>query len=320
MTRRLIVAIVLLAFLIGAGFVGYDRYFSAPPSAVAPIHVDSGDKLPTQPEFDELAKTDPVKLLSTCLTRYEREVRGLHCTMEKQERVQGKPKHPDMPEMEVIDLWVRGDVPDAKTKQTAIEVVMKWRSGAKRVLFAEVQGTLFSEKPAPEGLDKKVVTWRPEARGVKLSLPLEPNSGAAQGQSRYCIRDAGLYRSMLRTHEAWKGRQEAGEFKYEYLGTKAVEKAGGRECHAIRRICPRTELDAFELGGTAPTDPKTVAAEGFTEVVIYIDRERWVQVGTEQYRTEPDGTRVTLGTYFFRDVELNPTFASDTFTTEGLKK
>ena len=319
MTRRLIVAIVLLAFLIGAGFVGYDRYFSTPPWRWHRFTTTTGTSFPTQPEFDELAKTDPVKMLSACLTRYKHEVQGLHCTMEKQERIQGKPKHPEMPEAEVIDLWVRGDVPDTKTKQTAIEVVMKWHCG-ERVLFAEVRGTLFSEKPAPEGLDKKVVTWHPEARGVKLSLPLEPNSSAAQGQSRYCIRDAGLYRSMLRTHEAWKRAQEAGEFKYEYLGTKVIEKAGGRECHAIRRICPRTELDAFELGGTAPTDPKTVAAEGFTEVVIYIDRERWVQVGTEQYRTEPDGTRVTLGTYFFRDVELNPTFASDTFTTDGLKK
>ncbi|AMV23660.1 hypothetical protein VT84_04560 [Gemmata sp. SH-PL17] len=320
MSRRLIVVIALLAFLIGAGFVGYDRYFSAPPPAVAPVHVGEGE-LPTQPEFDELAKADPVKMLSACLTRYEREVQGLHCTLEKQERVQGKPKHPEVPDAEVIDLWVRGDVPGAQTKLTAIEVVMKWRAGARRSFGGvEVRGTFFSEKPVPEGSDKKIVTWRPDARAFKLGPSIDPGSSVAQAQSRYCIRDAGLYRSMLRTHEAWKGRQTAGEFKYEYLGTKAVEKADGRECHVIRRICPRTELDAFELGGTASTDPKIVAAEGFTEVVIYIDRERWLQVGTEQYRTEPDGTRVTLGTYFFRDVVLNPTFASDTFTTDGLKK
>ena len=63
-----------------------------------------------------------------------------------------------------------------------------------------------------------------------------------------------------------------------------------------------------------------MAKEGFTEVTIYIDAERRLQVGTELYRTEPDGTRVLVGTYYQRDVELNPTFPPDVFTLEGLKK
>ena len=46
---------------------------------------------------------------------------------------------------------------------------------------------------------------------------------------------------------------------------------------------------AFELGGKASSDPKVIATEGFTEVILYIDRERWLQVGSEIYRTEPDG-------------------------------
>jgi hypothetical protein len=124
---------------------------------------------------------------------------------------------------------------------------------------------------------------------------------------------------MLRTHEAWKARQEAGEFKFEYLGKKFFDKVG-RECHVIKRICARVEIDSFELGGTASTDPKVVAVEGFTEVTLYIDAERWLQLGSELYRTEPDGTRVLVGAYYFRDVELNPTIPPDTFTTAGLKK
>jgi hypothetical protein len=155
---------------------------------------------------------------------------------------------------------------------------------------------------------------------------VDPNTDLAKSQSRYCIRDAGLYRSMLRTHTAWKARAAAGELKTEYLGKKAVE-AVGRECHVVKRICPRVELDAFEIRGQASTDPKAVATEGHTEVTIYIDAERWLQVGSELYRTEPDGTRtepdgtrVLVGAYYFRDVELNPTFPPDTFTPEGLKK
>ena len=68
------------------------------------------------------------------------------------------------------------------------------------------------------------------------------------------------------------------------------------------------------------TDPKVVANEGFTEVTIFVDAERWVQVGTELYRTEPDGTRVLVGAYAFRDVQLNPDFPPDTFTPAGMKK
>ena len=37
---------------------------------------DTGDRLPTPDEFEALAKTDPVKLLGVCLTRYQREVKG----------------------------------------------------------------------------------------------------------------------------------------------------------------------------------------------------------------------------------------------------
>jgi outer membrane lipoprotein-sorting protein len=129
----------------------------------------------------------------------------------------------------------------------------------------------------------------------------------------------GLYRSMLRTYEAWKDRAETGELEYKYLGKQTPEHIG-RECHVIKRVCKRVEIDAFEVGGKASTDPNVVAAEGFTEVTIYIDAERWLQVGTELYRTEPDGTRVLVGAYYFRDVQLNPSFAPNTFTEAGLKK
>lgn len=325
MSRRAVIAIVVfvLWLLVGAGLAGYiwygDNTRGTPPPD-SPKVEDTGDTLPTQAEFDALAESDPVKMLAACLIRYGREVHAAHCTCEKQERVQGHPKPPEAPPVEVMDVWVRGEVPDTETKQTAVEIAVKWKSGAKSFLRAEIVGTLYSERPEPAGLGGKLVTWRPKAFISALSTPFPPNNDLAQGQSRYSIRDGGFYRIMLRTHEAWKARQDTGEFKYEYLGIQKPPKTGGRECHVIKRICPRVEVDAFELGGTAPTDPKTVAAEGFTEVVIYIDRERWFQTATEVYRTEPDGTRVTVATYHFRDAEFNPTIPPDTFTVAGLKK
>ena len=113
-------------------------------------------------------------MFASALTRYQREVTGgAHFTMEKQERVEGKPRHPEMPVVEVIDAWVRGDVPDAQTKKTSTEVVMKWQSGAKKVLFAEVRGSLYSEKPKSDGgLEGKAITWRPNATFSAMSMAI----------------------------------------------------------------------------------------------------------------------------------------------------
>lgn len=324
MSRRLLIASGVVALAAGGlGYVGYERYSrpAAPPPPPPPF-VDDGATLSTQQQFDKLAETDPVKMLHECVTRYGREVKGgAQFTLRKQERVQGKPKPPAAPPVEVINVCVRGDVPEPGTEKTAIEVLMKWTSGARKPasdftgLARPIVATLFSEAAYPDG--GKVIAHPGVVQDI--SEPMDPSSSTAKGQSRFCIRDAGLYRSMRRTYAAWKARQDAGELDFKYLGKQTPEHIG-RECHVIRRTCRRVEVDAFNLGGTASTDPKVVAAEGFTEVTIFIDVERWLQLGTELHRTEPDGTRVLVGTYHFRDVQLNPTFAPDTFTKEALKK
>jgi hypothetical protein len=322
MSRRVLIAVGILAALAGAGFGTYAIFFRGEPTPDAPVFVDDASK-PLSPaeEFDRLAREDVVAMYGQCLSRYTREVKGgVRFTLEKQERVQGEPEPPKTPPVEVIEAAVRGDVPDPQTDRTAIEVLMKWKSGAKSVLGSEVHGTLFSERPESEqGLGGKAVTWRPKAFALKLSFPLAPNGKEARTLSRYCVRDAGLYRTMLRTHAAWKTRQATGELKVEYLGKKTPPQIG-RECHVIRRHCPRVEIDAFEIGGAPSDDPKVIAAEGFTEVTVYIDAQRWLQVGSELYRAEPDGTRVLVGAYYFRDVQLNPDFPPDAFTVEALKK
>jgi hypothetical protein len=323
--RRLLFALIAVALVAGAGYAVYDQFFRGTPAPESPQFTPS-THVASENEFEKLAKTDAVAMLGQCLSRYTRDVTGgAHFTLEKQERVQGRPQPPEMPQAEVIDVWVRGDVPDPRTKKTAIEVQMKWLQGAKKPLGfgAEIRGTLFSARPKAEGgLDGKVVAWRPGAgalTGGPLSSPTPANNALAKSQSRYCIRDAGLYRSMLRTHEAWKQRKDAGELKTEYLGKKTPPQIG-RECYVIKRLCPRTEIDSFEIGGAASSDPEVVAKEGFTEVTLYIDAERWLQVGTELYRTEPGGARVLVGQYYMRDVQLNPAVPADVFTVEGLKK
>jgi hypothetical protein len=322
--RRLLIAVAVVALVAGAGYAVYDQFFRGEPVPESPVYHDNPSApLAKGDEFEKLAKEDPVAMLAQCLSRYTREVKGgAHFTLEKQERVQGKPKPPEAPPVEVVDVWVRGDVPDPAAGKTRIEVQMKWKQGARKPSIGfgpEIRATLFSERPKSEGgYGGKVVTF-PGIFGTGVSNPMDPNIELAKGQSRYCIRDAGLYRSMLRTHDAWKQRQEAGELKTEYLGKKAPAQIG-RECYAVRRHCPRPEVDSFEIGGAASSDPAAVAKEGFTEVTIYIDAERWLQVGSELYRTEPDGARVLVGQYYMRDVQLNPTIPPDVFTPDGLKK
>lgn len=315
--KRRTLAVLVFLLLLGAG--GYGVYWwkvvRATAAPIAPEFTETKPPVEAD-EFEKLARENPVELLAQCLTRYKSEVKGMRATVQKQERVQGKPVHPEMPPVEVIDLFVRGDVPDPVTHKTAIEVLMKWKSGAKSFFGSEIRATLFSEKAkADGGLDGKVATYRPKALIGSLNA-VPPNNDLAKGQSRYCIRDAGLYRSMLRTHAAWKARQEANEFSFEYLGKQTPEQIG-RECYVVRRKCKGVEVDAFEVGGVATGKPES---EGFTEVTIYIDAERRLQVGTELVRTEENGTRVLLGAYYFRDVQLNPAFAADQFALTELKR
>jgi hypothetical protein len=318
MARRIVALAAVLA-LIGLGLSVYARFFYAPPLVEPPPFVDDRERLPTAEEFEALAASDPVKMYDACLKRFQREVRGgFRATLVKRERVRGEPKPPAEPQEEVIRLAVRGDVAD-DTGTVCIEVVMKWQSGAREFLGSEIRGTLYSDKPGAEGTDKMVIVWRPTAPFASTqSSP--PNGKLAEGQSRYCIRDAGVYGGMHRTYEAWKQRKEAGTLKAEYLGKQVVEKAGGRLCHVVRRTCESPEVDAFERGAVADTSPANVAKVGFNSVTVMIDVERWLQVGTELHRTGPDGKPILIASYYFRDVELNPTFEPDTFTQAGLKK
>ncbi|MCE9564728.1 MAG: DUF1571 domain-containing protein [Planctomycetes bacterium] len=295
----------------------YGRFFTAPsPEAkVDEVVYDVAAPLPAANEFEQLAKTDPVAMYEKCLARYQRDAKGFTATLVKKERVAGEPKPPKEPQEEVIQLAVRGDTPDPTTGKHCTEVSMRWQSGAKRFVGAEIRATLYSELPGDAGTNGNVMSFRPDAL-LKSVSSVHPADPLAQGQSRYCIRDAGMYRGMLRTFNAWKQRKDAGTLTTEYVGKKPIPEIDGRVCYVIDRVCASPEADPFELGGAPVTDPAILARDGFTKVRVMIDAETWQQVGTELYR--PDGQ--LLASYYFRNPNTNPTFAPDTFTMAGLKK
>jgi hypothetical protein len=307
MARRVARFVAVVAVLGGAGY-GVYAWLSPtpqPPVAKPPEHRDEGKTLPTATAWEELARTNPVALLDNALTQYQRTVKGFTATLEKQERIDGK-----LHETEVIHLAVQGDVPESPGAKPNVKVRMVWEEkGARRVLGSTVRATLYAEGTN----DDRIWTWRPDAP-FKKEHSIGTKETSARGASRYCIRDTGLYQVMLRTHAAWDRLQRAGEFRFEYEGLEVAEKLNGRPCHVIRRICLHPEADPFALDEEPPTDPKVVERDGFTEVKIFMDAERWIQVGTELRK----GNDLT-GAYYYRDLELNPTFPPDTFTTTAIK-
>lgn len=308
MLRRVVVGLLVVATLVLSA-IGAWTLWPAPPydPEVPPVPPSTNTPPPPAERFAELAATDPVAMLAACLSRYTKEVKGFTAVLVKRERVAGV-LHPT----EKVRLAVWGDADGTGP----VRVRMIWDEGAKlagvKYFESPVRGTLYAHGEHKD----QIVTYRPEAKLVK-EVNVSPKSADARKASRYCITDAGLYRGMLRTYAAWKRHNEAGELVTKYLGKRVVEEVGGRECYVVKRTCKTVDIDSFALDEKAPTDPKALEQEGFTEVTVFIDAERWLQVGTVLKRA--DGGLV--GEYYFRDVTLTTTeFPPDTFTPAALRK
>jgi hypothetical protein len=309
MARRVVVSLLVAATLVLAGVGAYSRIVHSPEVEVVepPVFLPPADTPRTEAEqFAKLAETDAVAMLAACLSNYDKEATGFRATLAKRERIKGKVHEP-----ESVRVMATGDVP-GPDKKTHIRVRMIWDQGARADAFGyQVRGSLYIEDQAPEQL----VIFRPTAAFLKdFSVPYK--SDLAREASRYCIKDAGLYRSMLRTYAAWKKRQDAGVLNITYLGRRPVPEVGGRECFVVKRTCKSAEVDPFALDEQPPTDPKIIDRDGFTEVTLFIDAERRLQLGTVIHRTDGE----LVGEYFFREVELvKAEFPSDTFTPAALR-
>lgn len=306
--RRILIVVTALILVMFVGVGAYSLY--SPPAADVPdvpIVADAREPLPQKVEFEQLAQFDPVEMLHQSLLRYQRENKnGFRAELDKHERVNGEMLKPER-----ILVSVRGDVPDPKTGKTEIEVLMKWLDGAQEVLFSEVTGIIYCEAKNKD----QMITWRPDAKLLKEHA-VSINGKDARNASRYCIRDAGLYHVTLRTYEVWNQRKTEGTFKAQYLGKRVVEETGGVECYIVKRTCLEPEVDPFELGGKPDTNPETIAKQGFTEVTVMIDVKNWLQVGTELRRADGE----LIGAYYYKNVQLDPEFTSDTFDKNGLLK
>jgi hypothetical protein len=317
MRRHVVVLGLLLAILAASGSAYYFLIWNSDTPELAPAPDFKDDltvPLPPEVEFENLAKSDPVAMYEKCLSRYKREVKGgFHATLEKTEWVNGKPHEPELVHIDTRDEFA-----------VRPQVRMIWKSGYRKdpLLGFEIHGVLLVEEPVSGGEPRyDIQTYRPH--GFKKIVPIGVTDDKAKNASRYCLRDAGIYRGMLRTYESWKELKARGELKTEFVEKRVVEQLGkyadGQpiECLIVRRT-GHADVDPFEVGGKADRRPEIVERDGFTEVVVMIDTRHWLQVGTVIRRTDVTPPRL-IGEYYFRDIELSPAFPEGTFTIDGMK-
>jgi len=183
--------------------------------------------------------------------------------------------------LEVTEAWFR---------EEPYSVMMHWKEGAG-LAAASLYVTGENE-------GKMCIRLAGLARRLGV-VKNDPDDSKVKANTRYLITEFGLRCGTERTYKAWKGLSDSGvTLQIEYLGLrKNIPEAGGRDCHVIKRTCPVPEED------------------GMTDVTIFIDAESWFQVGS----ILKAGDKL-IGSYWFRDIVINPAFDDKQFKPETLKK
>lgn len=176
-------------------------------------------------------------------------------------------------------------------REKPFSVRMKWKQGAGRaaaVLY--VKG---------ENRDKLLV--RPAGvLSIAGTVLRDPYGRDAKKSGRYPLTEFGIKIGMQRTLASWERAAKANALHVEFLGVQRIEEAGNRLCWVLRRT-----------GYAAPEEQEHI--NGLT---VYIDKDSWLQVGSI---ITGEGDQF-IGSYYFRDIQLNPDFATGTFTPDALKR
>ncbi|MSQ95103.1 MAG: DUF1571 domain-containing protein [Gemmataceae bacterium] len=173
----------------------------------------------------------------------------------------------------------------------------------------------FSEKPFSvhfnwiEGRGKALRTLYVEGEndGNLLARPFfdkfpimtaRPDGAEAMSTSRFPVTEFGIYKGAKSTLTAIHEAQSKKTLHLKYEGIHRLEQVGGRLCYKLVRT---------------PYDPPE-EKESLNELTIFIDQETLMQVGSILKDTEGK----LIAEYFFRDVQVNPTFDAKQFTDKAL--
>lgn len=174
-------------------------------------------------------------------------------------------------------------------REKPFSVHMAWKEGADLC-----SGSLYVEgENGGSLLARSLIFGIP---GPILSRPL--NAADVKSTSRFGIDSFGIYLGQKATYDAIVEAKKGGVLFLNYKGIEPCEKAGNRLCYKFVRT-------PYE-----PPDP----AEGLNDLAFYIDRATLMQVGS--VLTDDKGK--FIAEYFFRDIEVNPTFDEKQFTRKAL--
>lgn len=246
-----------------------------------PTWLDSTQRVPDEPvkakHLPDL-QSEPIQFLEACLKNYDKTVKTYTLRFNKQEFLLGK-----LQPQEVIEVHFR---------EKPHSVHFLWHQGARLCTKA-----LYV---AGENLDAKaksqVLAYSPLLRAVREN---DPEGYFAKQTSRYPMTRFGFKQTMEHVLETWKDAHAAGALHVEYEGLHKVPQADGKTCYKFNR--------------TQYAKPE--GNDGVTELVLYIDRETLLQVGSIVYGKD----RQLLGEYYFCDVKLNVEIPAEKFTRKAVE-
>jgi hypothetical protein len=171
-------------------------------------------------------------------------------------------------------------------REKPFSVHMEWLEGndllgAKRTLYAEglTDGFLFARTT------------------FGLVVPKKLDDPQVTATSRFPITQFGVASGARDTLKSMRAAKENGTLYISYEGIVRVKEVGDRLCYKFIR---------------APQVPPE--AEGVNELILYVDLQTHMQVGSVLLDTEGN----LIAEYYFRDMDLNPSFDEKQFTRSSL--
>ncbi|MCI0379747.1 MAG: DUF1571 domain-containing protein [Gemmataceae bacterium] len=187
---------------------------------------------------------------------------------------------------------VQGKMQDAEKiechfREKPFSIHMHWLEGsglAKKALYVEGEndGKLLARGKGLTGL---------------IVVSKDVDGTEAKRSGRYTIAQFGMKQGTQRTVAAMHRAEARGALHVQYHGLFQVPELDNRQCYKFVRT---------------PYVP--VEEEGVNELVIYVDRETWLQSGS----VLKDIKGNLIAEYWFRDVRLNPKFDDNQFTRDAL--
>jgi len=168
-------------------------------------------------------------------------------------------------------------------------VWLKWVKGARRA------GTVLYVKGEN---DNQVLIKPAGLLSVVGVVARHPYSDDARQNGRYWLPEFGIRYGTERVLASWVAASKRNALHVQYLGIRPIAELDNRTCFVLRR-----------------TGYEWPEVDGITDLVLYVDVQNWLQTGTVLRGEKGE----LIAEYFFRDLRINPYFAPEQFSKDGLK-